>query len=66
MPTAKKPAGAKKPELIIQSPMGGNITPEEILKKEIKSFPSFIELIKQIRWIPRNLSKHSIPNTVED
>jgi hypothetical protein len=33
MPTAKKPAGAKKPELIIQSPMGGNITPEEILKK---------------------------------
>ena len=33
MPTAKKPAGAKKPELIVQSPMGGNITPEEILKK---------------------------------
>ena len=33
MPTAKKPTGAKKPELIIQSPMGGNITPEEILKK---------------------------------
>ena len=33
MPTAKKPAGAKKPELIIQSPMGGNITQEEILKK---------------------------------
>lgn len=38
-PAAKKPAAVKKPaakkpaEMIIQSPMGGNITPAEILKK---------------------------------
>ena len=30
---AKKPAVKKVAEVIIQSPMGGNITPEEILKK---------------------------------
>lgn len=30
---AKKPAAKKPAEMIIQSPMGGNITPAEILKK---------------------------------
>jgi len=32
-PAAKKPAAKKPAEMIIQSPMGGNITPAEILKK---------------------------------
>ena len=44
MPTAKKPAGAKKPELIIQSPMGGNITPDEILKKVGKADKIYIRV----------------------
>ena len=30
---AVKKTPAKKTEMILQSPMGGNITPEEILKK---------------------------------
>jgi hypothetical protein len=32
-PAIRKPAAKKAAEVIIQSPMGGNITPEEILKK---------------------------------
>ena len=32
-PAAKKAAAKKAVEVIIQSPMGGNITPEEILAK---------------------------------
>lgn len=44
MPTAKKPAGAKRPELIIQSPMGGNITPEEILKKVVTAEKIYIRV----------------------
>lgn len=50
MPTAKIPAAAKKPaakkapELIIQSPMGGNITPDEILKKVGKADKIYIRV----------------------
>ena len=32
-PAARKPAARKTTEVIIQSPMGGNITPEEILAR---------------------------------
>lgn len=51
MPTAKKPAGAKKPELIIQSPMGGNITPEEILAKMPEGVEAcFVRIDQNLIW----------------
>ena len=49
-PAAKKPAPAKKPaapkaaEVIIQSPMGGNITPEEILARIGKADKVYIRV----------------------
>ena len=39
----KKPA-AKKTEIIIQSPMGGNITPEEILAKAGKADKIYVRV----------------------
>ena len=39
----KKPA-AKKTEVIIQSPMGGNITPEEILAKVGKADKIYVRV----------------------
>ena len=41
---AKKPAAAKAAQLIIQSPMGGNITPEEILAKVGKAEKIYIRV----------------------
>ena len=41
---AKKPAAAKAVQLIIQSPMGGNITPEEILAKVGKAEKIYIRV----------------------
>ena len=44
-PAAKAaPKAAKKPEMIIQSPMGGNITPEEILAKVGKADKIYIRV----------------------
>ncbi len=41
---AKKPAAAKAAQLIIQSPYGGNITPEEILAKVGKAEKIYIRV----------------------
>ena len=43
-PASKKPAAKKSAELIIQSPMGGNITPEEILAKIGKADKVYIRV----------------------
>ena len=43
-PTAKKAAAKKAVEMIIQSPMGGNITPEEILAKVGKADKVYIRV----------------------
>ena len=49
MPVAKKPAVKKAAvkktgEMIIQSPMGGNITPEEIMKKVGKAEKIYVRV----------------------
>ena len=41
---AKKPAAKKAVEVIIQSPMGGNITPEEIMAKVGKADKVYIRV----------------------
>ena len=43
-PAAKKPAAKKAVEVIIQSPMGGNITPEAILAKVGKADKIYIRV----------------------
>ena len=43
-PAAKKAAAKKAVEMIIQSPMGGNITPEEILAKVGKADKVYIRV----------------------
>ena len=43
-PASAKPAAKKGAELIIQSPMGGNITPEEILAKIGKADKVYIRV----------------------
>ena len=43
-PAAKKPAAKKGVEVIIQSPMGGNITPEAILAKVGKADKIYIRV----------------------
>ena len=66
-PAAKKPAekkaAAKKPaakvaEVIIQSPLGGEITPEAILKKvgqvEELSDPLTSQTIWTVIWLPKS------------
>ena len=40
----KKPAAKKTGEMIIQSPMGGNITPEEIMKKVGKADKIYVRV----------------------
>ena len=42
--TAEKKTAAKKTEVIIQSPMGGNITPEEILAKVGKADKIYVRV----------------------
>ena len=41
---AEKKTAAKKTEVIIQSPMGGNITPEEILAKVGKADKIYVRV----------------------
>ena len=43
-PAEKKPAAKKQTEVIIQSPMGGNITPEEIMAKVGKADKVYIRV----------------------
>ena len=43
-PAEKKPAAKKAAEIIIQSPMGGNITPEAILAKVGKADKIYIRV----------------------
>ena len=43
-PAAKKPAAKKGVEVIIQSPMGGNITPEAILAKVGKADKIYVRV----------------------
>ena len=42
--TAEKKTAAKKTEVIIQSPMGGNITPEELLAKVGKADKIYVRV----------------------
>ena len=51
---AKKPA-AKKTEVIIQSPMGGNITPEEILSRIGKADKVYVRVDEnKAYWVSGN------------
>ena len=43
-PAVKKPAAKKAVEVIIQSPMGGNITPDEILAKVGKADKIYVRV----------------------
>ena len=55
-PAAKAaPKAAKKPEMIIQSPVGGNITPEEILAKVGKADKIYIRVDEnKAYWVRGN------------
>lgn len=49
---AKKAAPAKEAEIIIQSPMGGEITPEDIIKKIGKADKVYVRVdVNKIYWV---------------
>ena len=49
---AKKAAPAKEAEIIIQSPMGGEITPEDILKKIGKADKVYVRVdVNKVYWV---------------
>ena len=59
-PAVKKGAGGKAPEMIIQSPMGGNITPEEILAKVGKADKIYIRVDENIAYWVRGRETGSV------
>ena len=48
----KKAAPAKETEIIIQSPMGGEITPEDIIKKIGKADKVYVRVdVNKVYWV---------------
>ena len=57
---AEKKTAAKKTEVIIQSPMGGNITPEEILAKVGKADKIYVRVDENKAYLVRGEQTGSV------